>query len=217
MPTPALLTLIIGSSSPLLREALAALSSNVPGLRVAATASSPSEVGRIVPDPSVVLWDIIEIADPARVVRELRSALPPQTAILLLGLPLDGTRLTDLLRAGAAGYVTLDSTPGELIALLRQAASGEVAVSPQLAVRLIAQMIASDAASPILEGPPPSERELEVLRLVAAGATNKQIAQQLYLSVRTVEGHLARLYAKLGVNSRTEAALAAIRCGWAKA
>lgn len=198
----------------MLREALAALLRTASGFKAVVLSHDLPEAGRLVSHPSVILWDVTTGGDPKSTIRELGAACPPPAPILLLGPPTDGATLADILHAGATGYVTTESTFAELVALLRQAARGEPAISPGLAVSLFTQLAAAGPAA-AREGPPLTERELQVLRLVASGATNKQIAQRLYLSVRTVEGHLANLYGKLGVNSRTEAALVAMRRGWA--
>jgi two-component system, NarL family, response regulator LiaR len=166
------------------------------------------------PSWSAPIRDVTSSNDLVGLARQLRSACPPPAGILLLGQSIPGAALADVLRVGATGYVTLDSAPADLIALLRQAARGEPAVSPNLAVSLFAQLGAADQDESF-DDPALTEREMDVLRWVASGATNKGIAQRLYLSVRTIEGHLANIYSKLGVNSRTEAALVAIRRGWA--
>jgi DNA-binding NarL/FixJ family response regulator len=209
------LTVAVGSPNPLLREALSALLRSAPGIRPVVAGDDPSEVARLVAKPAVVLWDATSSDDLAELARQLRSACPPPAGILLLGQSISGAALADVFRAGATGYVTLDSAPADLIALLRQAARGEPAVSPNLAVSLFAQLEPADREESY-DDPALTEREMEVLRWVASGATNKRIAQGLYLSVRTIEGHLANIYGKLGVNSRTEAALIAIRRGWAE-
>ncbi len=202
-----------GGSSLLLREALAALLRTAPGVAAIVAGEGSVQVASLGPTPSVVLWHVTAGDELLNIARELKSACPPQSAILLLGPLIDGGSLAEVLRAGANGYISSDATPAELIALVRQAARGEPALSSKVAVALLAHLAGGLPSEPS-QSLALTEREMEVLRLVASGATNKQIAQQLYLSVRTVEGHLAKLYAKLGVNSRTEAALAAIRRGW---
>ena len=150
------------------------------------------------------------------------------------------------LHAGATGYLSAALTEVELAAALRQATTGEITLSPELARDVIAQLAArpqpaggshqpyrhispppdrsptpaaaaaaARESAPIApQRPPISEREMQVLRMVCEGLGNKEIAQRLFLSLRTVENHLASVYAKLGVRSRTEAAVLAVQQGW---
>ncbi len=115
------------------------------------------------------------------------------------------------LQAGAAGLLTTNLTPGEMATAMRQAARGELVLSPEIQHAIVKAL--SGAAQPMPPAPLEtlSKREQEVLILLAEGLSNKQIAQRLYLSVRTVENHLRRIYHKLGVSSRTEAAVLAVQ------
>lgn len=137
----------------------------------------------------------------------------PQLGVLLLSLEWSVEQAKSALQAGVVGCVSVDISAEELGMALRQAARGEVALPRELQRALILQLTEE------MSGSEPtfwdlSSREQEVLALVCEGLSNKQIAQQLYLSVRTVENHLANLYSKLGVNSRTEAAVLALQQGW---
>jgi DNA-binding NarL/FixJ family response regulator len=107
--------------------------------------------------------------------------------------------------AGASGYLLKDSAPDELVAAIRAAAAGETALAPAIASRLLARM-----RSP---RPELSARESEVLRLVADGATNGEIATRLFISDATVKSHLVHIYTKLGVSSRTAAVASARELG----
>jgi DNA-binding NarL/FixJ family response regulator len=110
---------------------------------------------------------------------------------------------------GATGLISPEEPPEALFAAIRQVARGEQYISPALAVSLLHQRSVDSNDNPNLTLL--SEREAEILDLLALGQGNKSIAAQLYLSVRTVEGHLASIYAKLGVHSRSEAMLIAMR------
>lgn len=110
-----------------------------------------------------------------------------------------------LLHLGAKGYVSLASPLPELVECVLEVARGEAGLPARLAKRLLSRMTGASPSQTLVE--PLSEREREILSWLCQGFSNKAIAQKLYLSVRTVEGHLANLYAKLGVNSRTQAAL----------
>lgn len=133
--------------------------------------------------------------------------------ILILGTAWTLAQVKEALQAGAAGCLEAEISAEELASAIRQVVRGEVALSAALQRALIQDLTHSSPA----RGPAHkalSLREKEVLVLVCAGLSNKQIAQHLYLSVRTVENHLASLYGKLGVSSRTEAAVLALQHGW---
>lgn len=139
----------------------------------------------------------------------------PQVKILVLTAYDDEPYIFALLQAGADGYIlkTADST--QLIKAVRLIAAGEPALDPTVAKRLL-ERVASGRVG--LKGDEvverPTDRELEVLRLAGKGLTNRAIGLELGISDRTVQGHLAKVYSKLHVNSRTEAVLKAMQQGW---
>ena len=122
----------------------------------------------------------------------------PATAIVVLTMQEDPAFAREALRAGAKGYVLKQAAGAELVQAVRAAAGGGTWLNPVLGARM--------AAAPAPTGPPGdlTERELDVLRLIALGHTNNEIAGQLYLSVRTVETHRSHIQHKLGVSSRAE-------------
>ncbi len=137
----------------------------------------------------------------------------PQVGVLLLSFDWNIVLVRSALDAGVMGCLSANVTSEELGDALRQAARGEIALTRDLQRTLILALSEEKhATEPSFEGL--SLREQEVLALLCEGLSNKQIAQDLYLSVRTVENHLGNLYAKLGVNSRTEAAVLALQQGW---
>ncbi len=140
----------------------------------------------------VLLWDVGS-ATP----RPVRSRF-----LVLLSEPHDAQTW---LGAGAAGCVLETASVEELLSAIRQVARGEIFLSPPIVHELVSSTVGRE--QPQAEVEPLTEREREVLKLLAQGLSNKDIAQKLYLSVRTVEGHLANIYGKLHLRSRTEAAL----------
>lgn len=189
--------LVVGPA--LLREGLRALLSHEEEFLVA------TECG---PDPPDVVVACATTADEAH---GLRTLWPRARLLLVADLPPEviGT-LGD---QGTLGLFPLNAEPDELIWAVRRVAQGELVLHPSLLRALVAHLAAGDAAPP-LPAIPLTARERDVLRCLTQGASDKDIAQRLFLSVRTVQSHLAHLYKKLGVHSRTEAALAAVRAGW---
>lgn len=122
----------------------------------------------------------------------------PDTAIVVLTMQQDPAFAREALRAGARGYVLKEAADDELVQAVRLARDGRTYLNPELGARM--------AAEPPPSGPPDdlTERELEVLRLIALGHTNAEIAQQLYLSIRTVESHRAHIQQKVRRSSRAE-------------
>jgi len=134
--------------------------------------------------------------------RQLTALSPAPRVIVLTTYDSDA----DILRAveaGAAGYLLKDSRPDELFQALRGAAAGETVLSPPVASRLVSRVRAPQVAL--------STREIEILELLAAGAANREISRTLFISEATVKTHLAHIYGKLGVDSRTGAVHAAVQ------
>ncbi len=167
--------------------------------------------------PDVVLLDLhmpqmtgIEAAQ--RIKRDY-----PRVRILVLTADDAVPQVLALLKTGADGYVLKTARMEEVIHAVRQVYSGNVALSPQVATQVVHQ-VARMPSAPEDEEPlfiePLTERELRVLRLAAQGKTNREIGQALAISHRTVQGHLADIYDKLHVHSRTEAVTEALKLGW---
>jgi Response regulator containing a CheY-like receiver domain and an HTH DNA-binding domain len=127
------------------------------------------------------------------------AEVSPDTRVVVLTMQEDPEFARQALRAGAAGYVLKEAADDELVEAVRRVAAGDTYLNPSLGARLA-------AAPPEPAGPPDdlTEREVEVLRLIALGHTNAEIASQLYLSVRTVESHRAHIQQKLGRATRAE-------------
>lgn len=165
--------------------------------------------------PDLVLMDIrmpdLDGLAATRAIKEDR----PLTSILIVTLSEDPDYLLEALRAGAAGYVLKDASRREVVAAVRQVLSGESPLDPRLAAQLIRRLArhAKDQP-PVRHGDELTPRELEVLRLVAEGKTNAEIAQSLFVSVGTVKADVERIIDKLGVSDRTQAAVRAVELGY---
>src|SRR5216683_1622051 len=157
--------------------------------------------------PDVVLMDLVMpeldgIAATEAIRREL-----PDTKVVILTSVLDEASVRDAVRAGAIGYLLKDTRAPELLQAIKSAAAGQGRISPQAAARLMRAAIAQEAQVPL------SEREREVLLRLAHGSANKQIARDLSIAEKTVKTHVSSILGKLGVQSRTQAALYAGRVG----
>lgn len=192
--------LLIVDDHPVVREGLAAMFRSSPDLEVAGQAKDgPGAVaGYLELHPDVVLMDLrIPLQDGLAATREILAADPLAKVVILTTFAEEGLARR-VLQAGAKGVWLKDASQDDLTAAVRTAAQGGVSVHPLLAASL---------SDPGGEGGERamSARELEILRLVASGHSNKEIAAQIYLTENTVKTHLANLFAKLGVHDRAEA------------
>jgi two-component system, NarL family, response regulator LiaR len=157
--------------------------------------------------PDVVLMDLLMPGmDGIQATTAIRSELPDTEVVALTSVLEDGA-VVGAVRAGAIGYLLKDAQPDELSRAIRAAAAGQVQLSPKAAERLMREVRAPDNPEKL------TEREVEVLRLLADGQSNKEIARNLTIGEKTVKTHVSNILAKLGVVSRTQAALYAARIG----
>jgi DNA-binding NarL/FixJ family response regulator len=138
----------------------------------------------------------------------------PDIAIVMLTRHADDAYLQELLRAGVSGYVLKQSAPTELLGAIRAAAGGGQYLDSTLTARVTAGFLGRDAKGAGKPGAVVSDRESEVLRLIASGYSNKEIAASLSLSVKTVEAHKANGMRKLGLTSRIDIVKYAVLQGW---
>jgi two-component system, NarL family, response regulator LiaR len=158
-------------------------------------------------EPDVVLMDLLmPVMDGIKATRAIRSELP-EVEVMALTSVLEGASVTRAVRAGAIGYLLKDADAEELHRAIRGAAEGRVQLAPEAAARLMREVSAPENPEAL------TERETEVLKLLARGKANKQIAGNLYVSEKTVKAHVSSILMKLGVQSRTQAALHAVRTG----
>jgi two-component system, NarL family, response regulator NreC len=182
-----------------------------PGLEVVGeagdVATALEAVERLRPD--VLVLDLHMPGEPSLpAIARLRQD-QEDTRVIVLTAQRDPSFAAEALRLGAAGYLPKEAAEGQLLEAIRVAAEGGTYLEPQLGARL--------AASAVATPPELTDRELEVLRLVARGQTNREVAERLFLSVRTVETHRARLQRKLGLSRRSDLVECALERGLVEA
>ena len=158
--------------------------------------------------PDVVLMDLVmPIMDGIAATAAIRREVP-DTEVVALTSVLEQATIVDAVRAGAIGYLLKDTRSDELCRAIKAAAAGQVQLAPQVAERLLRELFAPDQSAPSL-----TERETDVLRLLAQGKSNKEISETLHIAEQTTKTHVSHILDKLGLPSRTQAALYAIRVG----
>ena len=180
-----------------------------PDFEVVGEASNGEEALAMARDlgPDVVLMDLLmPVMDGISATEKIRAELPDVEVIALTSV-LEDASVTGAVRAGAIGYLLKDTDSEELSRAIKAAAEGRVHLAPEAAARLMREVRAPDSPEAL------TDREAEVLRLLARGKANKQIASSLYVSEKTVKAHVSSILMKLGVQSRTQAALYAVRAG----
>jgi NarL family two-component system response regulator LiaR len=159
--------------------------------------------------PDVVLMDLVmPVMDGITATRAIRRELP-QTEVVALTSALEDSLVVGAVRAGAIGYLLKDTHADELCQAIKAAAAGQVHLAPQAARRLLREVQTPGHVETL------TERETDVLRLLAQGASNKEIARDLSLGEKTIKTHVSNILSKLGVQSRTQAALLAVQLGLA--
>lgn len=200
--------LVIADDHAVVRSALRMLLDAEPDFAVVAEAGDADQAKRLVEQhrPDVLVLDLNMPGRPSlEILPELRSEFP-ETSVVILTMQAEPAFAQTALQAGVRGYVLKEAADTELVQAVKAAASGDTYLQPALGAR-IAQAGARISEEVL------SERELEVLRLIALGFTNAEIADQLLIGVRTVEGHRANIQAKLDLHSRAELVAAALERG----
>jgi DNA-binding NarL/FixJ family response regulator len=202
---------VLAEDHALVREATAELLERAGGVRVVGQAGDGLEAVRLTSAlrPDVLVIDLaMPGLDGLEATRQSRRA-SPDTAVLALTAHEEEPYVRAMLEAGALGYLSKAARGHEVVAAVRAVAAGETVLSPRVAARVL-------RTPDPLASSPLTPRELDMLRAAARGLGNKQIAAELGVSSRTVQTHLTRVFGKLGVSSRTEAVLEAIKRGWVR-
>jgi two-component system, NarL family, response regulator LiaR len=207
--------ILIVDDHAIVRKGLRALLVTEPGLEVVAEAENGqqaiAEARRLCPD--VVLMDLVMPGiDGLEATRRITAEQPGVRILVLTSFAADD-KVFPALKAGALGYLLKDSGPEELVQAIQQVHRGESSLHPSIARRLLQELAQPSRRDPVVEAL--TEREIDVLRLVAGGQSNRQIADGLCISEATVRTHVSSILSKLNVCSRTQAALYALREGLA--
>lgn len=211
-----LIRVVLIDDHTVLRDGLKLLLSLEPDIQVVGEAGSGNEGIAVAEDlaPNVVVTDVgLPDVDGVIVTRRLREALP-EARVLVLTVHDEDHYVFTLIQAGASGYLLKNAAGNDLVNAIRTVVAGKPWLQPEIAQRLMTFAGGRPAApksglDSLIE--PLTSRELDVLQLLAGAASNREIAERLTISPRTVETHLANIYGKLGVRGRTEAMLWAIR------
>ena len=213
-----LIRVLLVDDQPLFRESLGLLLSVQPDLLVVGEAGNGEEAVRqaAAVRPDVVLMDMrMPVLDGVAATRRV-LAVDPRSRVVALTTFDDDEYVFEALRAGAVGYLLKDVSGEKLVEAVRAAARGESFLQPSVAAKVVAEFARLARSGPPNSQPstePLSDRELEVVRLVAAGASNREIAAELFIAEGTVKNHLTAILGKLGARDRTQAALKARELG----
>jgi DNA-binding NarL/FixJ family response regulator len=211
-PGDGAIRVFIADDHPVVRQGLRGFLGSRPGFEVvgeaADTETTVAEVERLAPD--VVLLDLVMPgAGGVAATREIRARVPGARVLVVTSFAADD-QVLPAVHAGAAGYVLKDIEPSALEEAIRVVHRGEALLDPQVTQRVLREVSNPSPGGGVASLTP---RELEVLRLLARGLSNRQLAEELVVSEKTVKTHVSSILSKLGVRDRTQAALLAVREG----
>jgi DNA-binding NarL/FixJ family response regulator len=210
------LRVLLADDHAVVREGLTLLIDAQPDLEVIGEACDGASACRMAGElrPDVVVMDVSMPGLTGDEATEQLKRDAPEVKVLALTVYEDKGHLRKLLKAGASGYILKLATGEELIRALRVVAAGGVYLDPAVAGKVVGDIVNEGAESDRAEGIPLTDRESQVLLRVAQGFSNKEIAAQLEISVKTVETHKLRSMEKLGLRGRAEVVKFALRRGW---
>jgi two-component system, NarL family, response regulator LiaR len=201
----------IADDHAVVRQGLRMFLSDEPDFELVGEAADGADAVRQVAElkPDVVLMDLLmPVLDGIGAIGRIRAE-QPDTEVIALTSVLSDDAVVSAVKAGAIGYVLKEAAPEELLRAIRAAAAGQVHLTPKAAARLVREVRAPESRVEL------TEREISVLRLLAGGKANKEIAAALTIGEATVKTHVSNILMKLGVSSRTQAALYAAQIGLA--
>jgi len=213
-----MIRILIADDHALFREGLKSLLEAEPDFRVIGEAASGREALRaaLETQPDVILMDIqMPGLDGVGATKEILKE-NPDARVVMLTMYRQDAYVFEAVKAGARGYLLKDASADELIDAIRRVNAGEVLLDAELAEQIIQDFRAKASEIPTASRADLTDREIQILRLLAQGATNQEIADDLGISEKTVRNRLSEIFAKLHLNNRTQAALYAIREGLAE-
>ncbi len=215
---PEPVTVVVADDQSAVREGLVLLLGTLPGIAVTGEAEDGEVAVDVVAarNPRVVLMDLnMPRCDGVEATRRIRAS-HPQTQVVVLTTYSDDESIIGALQAGALGYLTKDATRAEIGRAVLAAAAGQAVLDPEIQQRLLSAAVRAPAAASEAQGEDDlTPRESEVLRLIAAGKSNREIARALFVSEATVKTHVNRIFAKTGSRDRTQAMRYAFDHGYA--
>lgn len=206
--------ILIVDDQDLVRDGLRAIFEDVPDIDVVGEAADGLEAVAAAAEltPDVVLMDLrMPRLDGIKATRRIVAACDAR--VVVLSTFADDDMVLAAFRAGASGYLLKDSPREDIVEAVRSARAGEAPLSPEIAVRLIEHVRTEPVAAAVSTVPALTARELDVLRLLASGRSNAEIASELYVSITTVKSYAASLFTKLDVRDRVQAAVFAYERG----
>lgn len=211
------ISVVLGEDHLITRQGIRRLLEDEKCLEIIGEASNGEEVIALVKElkPDVVVMDIaMPKLNGIEATRQVKL-INPRTGVLILSAYDDDEYVFALLKAGAAGYLLKSVSGDELVRAIKAIHKGEPVLAPAIARKVLNYFKLPEKVPEMEEESEHlSKRELSIIRLAARGLTNKEIADDLHLSYRTVEGHMRDIFNKLGVGSRTEAVLHGLKKGW---
>jgi NarL family two-component system response regulator LiaR len=205
--------IVICDDQAIVRDGLEMMLKLEPDMEVVGTAKDGAEAVELTEAKDLVLMDLkMPVMSGFEAIRQIR-ANHPNVKVLVLTTYDDEAWVFDAIDAGAAGYLLKEAPRDEVVKVIRGTAAGKVYLDPSVAGKVLEQVSRHPTQSPTMITSKLTEREVEVLRLLANGLNNKDISEQLFLSEGTVRNHVSTILSKLGVSDRTQAAVIALQHG----